>query len=58
MLVLTRKLKEVIEIADGMIEIHVTSIKGSSVKLGIKAPSDIKIIRKELKDKDALKEVA
>lgn len=49
MLVLSRKLKQSIEIAEGLIEIEVVSIKGSYVKLAIKAPKDIDIVRKELK---------
>ena len=52
MLVLARKAKQVIQIADGLIEVHVISVKGSQVRIGIQAPDDIKIVRKELKEKD------
>ncbi|WP_375377953.1 carbon storage regulator [Paenibacillus sp. MZ04-78.2] len=33
---------------NGNIEIYVVSIEGEQIKLGIKAPSDIKVYRKEL----------
>ncbi|GMB09131.1 carbon storage regulator CsrA [Thermolongibacillus altinsuensis] len=47
MLVLTRKLKEVIQIGDD-IEITVLAINGDQVKLGINAPKHIEIHRKEV----------
>lgn len=47
MLVLTRKLKESIMIGDD-IEISVLSVEGDQVKLGIKAPKNIDIHRKEI----------
>lgn len=48
MLVLTRKVNEVIQIADN-IEIMVVGIDmRGNVRLGIKAPADVQIIRKEL----------
>jgi carbon storage regulator len=47
MLVLTRKLKESIMIGDD-IEISVLSIEGDQVKLGIHAPKNIDIHRKEI----------
>ncbi len=49
MLVLTRKLKESIMIGDD-IEIVVSSIERKSVRLGIKAPKDVKILRRETYD--------
>lgn len=33
---------------NGNIEVYVVSIEGEQIKLGIKAPSDIKVYRKEL----------
>jgi carbon storage regulator len=47
MLVLTRKLKEAIQIGDD-IEITVLAIQGDQVKLGINAPKHIEIHRKEI----------
>jgi carbon storage regulator len=47
MLVLTRKLKEAIQIGDD-IEITVLAISGDQVKLGINAPKHIEIHRKEI----------
>ncbi len=46
MLVLTRKPQESIMIGDD-IEIIVSSIDRNSVRIGIRAPKDIKILRKE-----------
>ncbi|MGG3804437.1 carbon storage regulator CsrA [Metabacillus fastidiosus] len=47
MLVLTRKTNEAIQIGDD-IEITVLSISGDQVKLGINAPKNIEIHRKEI----------
>ena len=47
MLVLSRKLDESI-IIDGKIEVVVLGIEGDTVKVGIKAPKDVDIYRKEL----------
>lgn len=47
MLVLTRKKDESIVIGDG-IEIVITEIGEDKVKIGIKAPKNVKIFRKEL----------
>lgn len=46
MLVLTRKTDQSIMIGDD-IEIVVSSIEGNTVRIGIKAPRDVKILRKE-----------
>ena len=48
MLVLSRKKSETIVI-DGNIEIEVLQVKGNSIRLGIKAPRDVKVLRGELK---------
>ncbi|NLV89652.1 MAG: carbon storage regulator CsrA [Tissierellia bacterium] len=47
MLILTRKKDESI-ILDGRIEIKIIEIEEGKVKIGIEAPRDIDIIRKEL----------
>ncbi|NUK29768.1 carbon storage regulator CsrA [Parageobacillus sp. VR-IP] len=47
MLVLTRKLKEAIQIGDD-IEITVLAIQGDQVKLGINAPKHVEVHRKEI----------
>jgi carbon storage regulator len=47
MLVLSRKLNESIVI-DGDIEITVVSLRGNQVRLGIKAPDSVGILREEL----------
>lgn len=47
MLILTRKRGESI-IIDGRIEIKVTDISDEKIKLGIEAPPDMKVYRKEL----------
>lgn len=47
MLVLKRKVGEAIKIGEH-IEIRVISVEGESVRLGIEAPNDVQILRKEL----------
>lgn len=47
MLVLSRKRGQTIQINNN-IEIYISSIDGDSVKIGIKAPADVIIMRKEL----------
>lgn len=47
MLVLSRKLNEEIVI-DGRIRIQVLQVKGKTIRLGISAPDDVKILRGEL----------
>ena len=50
MLVLTRRLGEVLRIGDG-ITIKVVEIKGKQVKVGISAPVDLPIYREEIYEK-------
>ncbi len=50
MLVLSRKLNEKIVI-DGGIVVTVVKIEGGQVRLGIEAPSHVKVYREELLDK-------
>ncbi len=47
MLVLTRKLNEAIRIGED-IEIKILSIEGEQIKIGIEAPKNIEIHRKEI----------
>lgn len=47
MLILSRKLNESIMIGD-KIEVSIVDIKGDQVKIGIKAPSDVKVYRQEV----------
>lgn len=47
MLVLTRKLNQAIMIGDS-IEITVLEVKGEQIKIGISAPKDISVYRKEI----------
>ncbi|MEW6522468.1 MAG: carbon storage regulator [Bacillota bacterium] len=56
MLVLSRRVDESVIIADG-IEIKVIEVRGRGasavVKLGIRAPADVKVLRKEVFDEVA-----
>ncbi len=47
MLVLSRKKNETIVI-DGCIKVEVLKIKGNTIRLGISAPVDVKVLRGEL----------
>lgn len=48
MLVLTRGLKQKIEIGDRLVTVTVLEVKGGRVRLGIEAPDNIAIRRHEL----------
>ena len=47
MLVFRRKVGDAV-ILDGRVEVEVLEIAGSRVKLGFKAPPDMRVVRKEL----------
>ena len=47
MLVLSRKKNQTI-IIDGKIEIEVLKIKGNTIRIGVTAPRDVKVLRGEL----------
>ena len=48
MLVLTRGLKQKIEIGDRMVTVTVLEVKGGRVRLGIEAPDNVSVRRHEL----------
>jgi len=54
MLVLTRRENDSIflETSDGPIEIKLTAIDGAQVRIGIRAPKSVGIVRGELKKRD------
>ena len=52
MLVLTRKANEEILIGDN-IRITLVRIKGNSVRIGIEAPREVRVVRGELEDEDS-----
>lgn len=56
MLVLTRRSEEAIKLGDD-ITITVVEIKGNQVRLGIEAPADVRIYRKELYEKIKLENI-
>ncbi len=56
MLVLTRKLNERIQIGD-KITVSILRIKGNSVRVGIEAPRQVRVVRGELPPKEAAEEV-
>jgi len=51
-LVLSRRVGEVLTIGEN-IKITVTQIRGDKVRIGIEAPKEVRILRDELKDKEA-----
>lgn len=50
MLILTRKIKQTIVIGDNEIRVHILSIDNGQVKVGIEAPRDVPVHRKEIYD--------
>ncbi|MEA5040813.1 MAG: carbon storage regulator CsrA [Clostridiaceae bacterium] len=53
MLVISRKAGEAVLIGDNL-EISVLEVVGDKIKLGISAPRDVRVIRKELKETEQL----
>jgi carbon storage regulator len=51
-LVLSRKVKQTISLPDLGIKIHVTQIKGNSIRIGVEAPNEIRVVRGELEVKE------
>ena len=47
MLILTRRIGETVNIGED-VEVTVVAVKGNQVRLGIKAPKDINVVREEL----------
>ena len=54
MLILTRKVREIITIGDD-VELYVMEILPDRVKLGVKAPDNVAVHRKEVADQLAAK---
>lgn len=54
MLVLTRKEQEKIKIGNDVV-ITVVRIKGDSVRIGVEAPPEIKILRTEIEEHESTK---
>ncbi|HUY88069.1 MAG TPA: carbon storage regulator [Pirellulales bacterium] len=52
MLVLTRKAQQQIQIGNNIV-ITILHVKGQAVRVGIEAPRDVRVIRSEIKHKDA-----
>ncbi|MEZ6063628.1 MAG: carbon storage regulator CsrA [Planctomycetaceae bacterium] len=50
MLVLTRKTNEVICIGD-KVQVEVLEVRGNKVRIGVRAPRDVLVLRKEVTDK-------
>ena len=50
MLVLSRKPQEIVRIGDSVV-VQVLSMEGNNVRIGITAPPDVKVLRKELLDR-------
>lgn len=48
MLILSRKIGEALTVGDD-VEIKIIEVSGDKVKIGISAPSDVKILRSELR---------
>jgi carbon storage regulator len=49
MLILTRKIGESIRMGDkGQIEVVCLGVRGSQVRMGIRAPGDVPVLREEL----------
>jgi carbon storage regulator len=47
MLILTRKLGEIIRVGD-QVTVRVLEVKGGQVRLGVEAPADVRIYREEV----------
>ena len=52
MLILSRKAEQSVRIS-GEIEVKVLGVKGSTVRLGIVAPKDVKVVRDDAKRREA-----
>lgn len=51
MLILTRRVGEMVKIGDS-IEVTVLQVKGAQVRLGIKAPPEVVVLREEIVGKE------
>ena len=50
MLILTRRVGETLMIGPD-VEVTVVAVNGSQVRIGIKAPKDVRVLRTELRDR-------
>jgi carbon storage regulator len=49
MLVLTRRVGESVQIGAD-IEVHIISVEGNQIRIGVSAPKDVLVLRSELSD--------
>ena len=47
MLILTRRFREILRIGDD-IKVHVLGVKGSQIRIGVEAPKEVRVHRKEV----------
>lgn len=48
MILVERRSGQILDIADGLIQLHVMSIRKNSVQLGIQVPTTMKVFRHEI----------
>jgi len=53
MLILTRRIGETLVIGDNTVRVNFLGVKGNQVRIGIEAPKEVSVHRKEIFDKIA-----
>lgn len=48
MILLERRVGQILDIADGLIQLHIMTIRKQSVHLGIQVPTTMKVFRHEI----------